>query len=104
MGKPVIASDIGGIPELITPGNDGLLFKPGDIEDLRVKLQYFADDQERAVEMGMNAREKVEQKYSVEVHYQRLMEAYQYVLADSKLPSLMTEAVQGVNKRAVEIN
>lgn len=101
LGKPVIGSDIGGIPELITPGRDGLLVNPGDVEDLRTKLQYLADEQERAVEMGMNAREKVEKKYSVEVHYQRLMEAYQQVFASSKLSSVETGAADGRNKSAL---
>ena len=37
---PVVASRIGGIPELVIDGVDGLLFKPGDIQDLRMKLEY----------------------------------------------------------------
>jgi len=37
---PVVASRIGGIPELIIDGVNGLLFKPADIQDLRMKLEY----------------------------------------------------------------
>lgn len=41
---PVIASRIGGIPELINDGVNGLLFKPGDADDLRGKMQSIIDN------------------------------------------------------------
>ena len=40
-GTPVIGTDIGGIPELITPGINGLLYKPGDTEALTTILKDF---------------------------------------------------------------
>ena len=84
LGKAVIGSEIGGIPELIVPGKDGLLFKPGDVDDLRVKMQSLASDPERTVKMGMNAREKAERKYGVDAHYKMLMAAYEEVLGCHK--------------------
>jgi glycosyltransferase involved in cell wall biosynthesis len=81
LGKPVIGAQIGGIPELITYGSDGLLFNPGDEQGLRDRIQRLACDREGTIKMGRNAREKVERKYSVEVYYQKLMTAYGRVLA-----------------------
>lgn len=43
-GTPVIASNIGGIPELVSDGVNGLLFDPWDKEDLKRKLQYIVDN------------------------------------------------------------
>ena len=41
---PVIASDVGGIPELIEHGTTGLLFRAGDPEDLAEKIRVFVDN------------------------------------------------------------
>lgn len=81
LGKPVIGSQIGGIPELIIPGKDGLLFKPGDVEDLRAKIRYLFEDPLRTKRMGMNAREKMEKKFGVDAHYQQLLVAYKKALS-----------------------
>ncbi len=44
LGKPVIASNVGGIPELITHGENGYLFEPGDPNDLERKLDALIGD------------------------------------------------------------
>jgi len=80
-GKPVIGSRIGGIPELIQEGVDGFLFPPGNIEELRCRMDSIAEMPPASVrKMGEDAREKVENEYSAELHYERLMTLYQKVL------------------------
>jgi glycosyltransferase involved in cell wall biosynthesis len=76
-GKPVIGARIGGIPEMIEEGVNGLLFESGNVEDLREKLVLMANmtDQE-IMSMGRSAREKVEKEYSAVAHYEKLMEVY----------------------------
>lgn len=80
LGTPVLAADIGGMPELIEPGVDGLLFEPGNVADLANKIGYLLDNRQELAEMGRNARAKVEQEYGPETHYQQLMEIYGRVL------------------------
>jgi len=46
-GLPVIGSDIGGIPEMIIDGKNGLLARPGDHQDLRDKIEFFMKDEPR---------------------------------------------------------
>ena len=75
-GKPVIASRIGGIPELVEEGRTGLLFEPGDAQDLQQKIDYLLTHPELAVEMGGNARKLAEESYGPDRHYQQLMEVY----------------------------
>lgn len=79
LGKPVVGSRIGGIPELIDDGVDGLLFSAGDTEDLRNRMEYLLANPAVRRSMGRNARQKVETSYGPQLHYQRLMEAYSQV-------------------------
>jgi glycosyltransferase involved in cell wall biosynthesis len=76
-GKPVIGARIGGIPEMIDDGVNGLLFEPGNVDDLSEKLSLMADKtNEDLTRMGRAAREKVKREYSVEAHYKILIEVY----------------------------
>lgn len=80
LGKPVIGSDIGGIPELIEHGKDGLLFKAGDVEALKRSIQIFIDEPNLAIEMGQVAKRKVSDRYNVERHYQSVIAVYEQLV------------------------
>ena len=75
-GKPVIGSDIGGIPEMIINGETGFLFSPGDHQDLREKIQYLLSNPSLIETLGRKARKRVEEEYNADLHYKRLMEIY----------------------------
>jgi len=80
-GKPVIGARIGGIPEMIDDGVNGYLFEPGNVVDLQTKLELLlGHSAQRIAEMGKAAREKVEQEYSVEAHYEKLIQVYTLAL------------------------
>lgn len=51
---PVVASDLGGMSELVEHGKSGLLFTPGDVADLREQLQRLVDDPELVRQMSAN--------------------------------------------------
>ncbi len=76
LGKPVIGSNIGGIPELIDNKVTGLLFKPGDSEELASKIKYFLDNPDLTIAYGRNARKKAEREFSPEVHYYKIINIY----------------------------
>lgn len=78
MGKPAVGSRMGGIPELIEDGERGLLFEPGNPDDLREKIVRLLKDPEGRQRMGRTARAFVEQEMNPEAHYRRLMEIYRY--------------------------
>ena len=79
-GKPVVGSRIGGIPELVIDGETGLLFEPGNVNDLAEKMQWMIDHTKERQEMGQRARELVEREYNPELHYKRLMKVYKMAL------------------------
>ena len=58
LGKPVIGSNVGGIPDVIVDGDNGYLFKPNDVDDLVEKLKNIFSDIERAKAMGASNRER----------------------------------------------
>lgn len=80
LGKPVIGSRIGGIPELVKDNQTGLTFEAGDPEDLRRKIEYLIDRPEKIIEMGRNARSFVEKEFNAEKHYRGLMEIYNQII------------------------
>jgi len=77
LGKPVIGSRIGGIPELVRDGQTGLTFEPGNSSDLRAKIEGLSANSKRIMELGQKAREFVEHELSRESHYQQLMKIYE---------------------------
>ena len=75
-GKPVICSRIGGLPEIVDHGVTGLLFEPGNAEDLVDKIRYLWERPNLCRQMGMAGREKALREYSPEKYYDRLMAVY----------------------------
>lgn len=79
-GKPVIASGLGAMAELVEEGKTGLLFEPGNPEDLADKMQWMVENEDACIEMGKNARKVFEEKYTAEKNYQILMNIYNHVI------------------------
>ena len=81
--KPVIASNIGSLPELVVDGENGYLFKPADAEDLIKKIKLLDDD--TVVEkMGAASRRRLESIFSPETHYEALMKVFSEAVKNNK--------------------
>jgi len=59
VGLPVIASNVGGIPEVVKEGYNGLLFEPRNWKDLADKITLLLNDDEMRERMGKNAKRSV---------------------------------------------
>jgi glycosyltransferase involved in cell wall biosynthesis len=75
-GLPVIASRLGAMAELVEDGVTGLLFAPGDADDLARKLAWAQTNPARMAAMGRNARLKYEAEFTAERNYTQLMSIY----------------------------
>lgn len=75
-GVPVIASDLGGLPEIVMPGVTGDLVPPNNPERLAAALEPYIGDAALAHEHGRAGRAMVEEHYSPQVHIARLNEFY----------------------------
>lgn len=82
LGKTVIGSRIGGIPELIKEGVTGLLFEAGDSRELATKIDYLLDNDKVLTRMGEAA--KVESlRFGFDKHYEKIMEVYNLITHNS---------------------
>ena len=85
LGKPVIASSIGGIPEVITDGQEGLLFQSGSAQDLAEKITRLLAHPEECATMGRAARKRVVEQFHPERHYERILAVYEKLLTQKGL-------------------
>jgi glycosyltransferase involved in cell wall biosynthesis len=81
-GRPVIASNVGAFPEVLSHGEDGLIFESGNVEQLSHAMNLLVDNPDKAYLMGLSGLEKVRRVFSKQKHLQGLLEIYnKYVLA-----------------------
>lgn len=79
-GIPVIASNIGVVPELVSDGQTGLLFEPGNPQDLADKAQWMWSHPADAKAMGRNGLEVYKEKFTPERCYKTLIGVYEKVV------------------------
>lgn len=65
-GLPVLAGAVGGIPELITDGETGLLMRRSDYDDMAAKLDRLIEDRDMRISVGCAARQSCEDFYNVD--------------------------------------
>ncbi len=80
MGKAVIGTDRGGIPELIKDGEYGFIYKARDEADLAVKIQKLWENPGLAVKMGAAAKAFADERFNDQRFYETLMGRYEDVL------------------------
>jgi glycosyltransferase involved in cell wall biosynthesis len=76
MNTPLVATNAGGIPELLTDKKDGLLFSPKNSENLAEKLIYFIDNKQRRTKYAKKALKTVRKKFSQENHIKKITAIY----------------------------
>jgi glycogen synthase len=75
-GTPVVASRVGGIPEVVVDGETGWLVEPGDPASLGRTLRHALEDGERGRRMGAAGRRRVEQHFAWDRIAERTMAVY----------------------------
>jgi len=83
-GVPVIASGLGAMAEIVQNGRTGLHFRPGDADDLAAKVEWAWTHPREMVEMGREARQEYEVKYTAERNYHMLMDIYDMAIAKAR--------------------
>ena len=79
-GKPVIATGVGGVPEIMQDGKTGFLAKLGDVRLMAKDIRTLAGNPQLTAEMGQAARIRAQQEFSAEKSVARYLDYYQAVL------------------------
>ncbi|HUU57615.1 MAG TPA: glycosyltransferase family 4 protein, partial [bacterium] len=80
-GAPVVAARVGGVPEMVDDGVEGLLFEAGDVRGLADILERLAGDGRAARKFGRAGQGRLEREFSFKDHMARLLELYREVAA-----------------------
>jgi glycosyltransferase involved in cell wall biosynthesis len=76
-GRPVVATTVGGLADLVEDGFTGLLIPPGDPAALAAAIKTLLDDPARAEMMGRRARDRWEENFSLGPFYQNTRKVYE---------------------------
>jgi len=80
VGTPVVASNLGAMSTLVSPGRTGFHFRPGDSGDLVAQVEWALAHPDELARMRREARAEFEAKYTAQENYLRLMEIYEKVV------------------------
>ncbi|MBI3753107.1 MAG: glycosyltransferase family 4 protein [Deltaproteobacteria bacterium] len=84
MGKPVIGTKVGGVPEVVEDGTSGILVEPENPHALAEAIIGLLKDKERMKKMGDAGRKIVEEKYSVDAMVERMYNFYESLIGKRK--------------------
>jgi len=85
-GTPVIASELGGMAEMVEHGKSGLLFTAGDPNALASAIHQLITEPELATRLRKGARERFLKKFTEEENYHILHSIYAEVLRSKQAP------------------
>jgi len=83
MEVPVVATSVGGVPELVRDGETGLLVPPGDVAALAAAVVRLLSDRAGAVAMARRARQRILERHTVTSMVDRLERSFMRVLEDA---------------------
>ena len=80
MGKAVVATTTGGLPEVVAQGETGLLVPPGDVESLAATVVSLLQDRVRREQMGLCGRTRAHERFSLDASVMQMEQLYGEVL------------------------
>ncbi len=80
LGKPVIATNVGGIPEIITHEKDGILIEPGDPNEIESALHRLINDSDLRSRLGLEARKTIEKRYNEAIICDQTISLYKKII------------------------
>jgi glycosyltransferase involved in cell wall biosynthesis len=82
MARPVVASNAGGVSEIVVHGETGFLAPPGDADGFAQAMLELLSDRQKAASYGRAGRRRVEELFTIEHHARMMQDVYGAVLGD----------------------
>lgn len=84
IGKPIIGSKIGGIPELIKDDENGFLYNYYDIKKLSEYMKKLFEDKDLVTKQSKKSRELFEEKYTEKIYYNKIINIYTTLIKEKQ--------------------
>ena len=84
IGKPVIGSNMGGIPELVEDNENGFIYQYDDVDELSSKMKQLFKDKKLVENFSKKSKQLAKEKYSREKYYEDIMTIYKKVIKEAK--------------------
>lgn len=81
--KPVIATNVGGIPEIIEDGKTGIIIKPRSLAEIAKEATLLLKNRQKMDSMGLAARKRVEQYFTIERQVRRIEEILDEIIGNN---------------------
>jgi glycosyltransferase involved in cell wall biosynthesis len=102
-GRSVVATDLGSRRELVEHGVTGLLYKPGDREELAHSLGFLFERGDLAAKMGAAARRRLQEKHDPAQHMDALLEIYSRLAPRTKTLSFPADARRSQTGKPIRV-
>ncbi len=83
-GKPVVATRVGGVTEIMRDGETGFLKRLGDVKSMAAAVRKLANDPELCARLGAAAKARAEECFSAEASVGKYVEFYRRVMAECR--------------------
>ncbi|MDD5638523.1 MAG: glycosyltransferase family 4 protein [Candidatus Pacebacteria bacterium] len=82
--RPIVASNIGGLTDLVLDNKNGFLFKTGDCKSLAKAIKKIYGNSEKSIKMGAFGFERLKNEYGAEKHYSEIINLYKRINKEHK--------------------
>ncbi|MCK9150769.1 glycosyltransferase family 4 protein [Methanobacterium alcaliphilum] len=82
VGKPIIATDVGGISEIVKTGINGILIKKNNVTELADAITFLVKHKNETQKMGSNAQQIIDQKFKLKITTDQILKLYEKVISD----------------------
>lgn len=102
-GTPVVAFDVGGLPDMVRPDVTGLLVPADNVQALRESIETLLNDKERLARMSRECRRVAIEEYGLELQAERYRQVYEELLAATRVadPNAMRRRPSSENVHAL---